>query len=134
MTENLKKFEKALKADKALSEKFQAEAQRLVSEKLAANDGEVFVKAAKAVGFEVTPAEVEKAVAERQELDEDEMNAVTGGVNNDIAPAEEWEDHTAQNCTLEYSCYQFFRHSHEHRYDDKEHCSCDWVCAFIMCA
>ena len=87
-TRNLKKFNEALKADKALAAKFGTEAKRLISEKLMANDTDAFVKAAKTVGFEVTLADLEKAKAERQELDQDELDAITGG-RDDVAPAKE---------------------------------------------
>ena len=95
MIENAKKLEKALKEDKELAAKFEAELRRIVQEKDAANDGEAFVKAAKAVGFDMTVADLEKATAETQELDPEEIGNSAGG---------SW-------CYVDYDCYTAFRHN-----------------------
>ena len=93
MIENLKKFENALKEDKELAAKFESEILRIAREKDAANDGEAFVKAAKAVGFDISVADLEKATAETQELDAEEIEKGTGG----------W-------CWADYDCYTAFFH------------------------
>ena len=93
MLENVKKLEKALKEDKELAAKFETELQRIVQEKDAANDGEAFVKAAKAVGFDITVADLEKASAETQELDAEEIEKGAGG----------W-------CWADYDCYTAWHH------------------------
>ena len=73
MIEDVKKLEQALKVDKELAAKFEAELKRIAQEKDAANDGEAFVKAAKAVGFDISIADLEKVKAETQELDPEEI-------------------------------------------------------------
>ena len=93
MIENLKKLEKALKEDKELAAKFEAEILRIAREKDVANDGEAFVKAAKAVGFDISIADLEKAKAETQELAPEEIEKSAGG----------W-------CWGSYDCYTAWHH------------------------
>ena len=83
MTENVKKFEKALREDEDLRARFAAEFKRISEEKSAGNDCEAYVKAAKALGFDLSLADVEKAVAEAQELDVEELGKAVGGVDKD---------------------------------------------------
>lgn len=125
MTENLKKFEEAMKVSKTLAEKFQAEFVRLIREKIASSDGEAVIKAAKEVGFEVTLADLEKAQAEAQNLDQEELDAVAGGGNEDIAPAKERFETV---CALDYSCHDIFLHNHKHKQGEKEPCWHDYLC------
>ena len=105
MIENAKKLEKALKEDKELAAKFEAELRRIVQEKDAANDGEAFVKAAKAVGFDMTVADLEKATAETQELDPEEIGNSAGGT-----------------CFVNYDCYAAFFHDTP----DEQGTACLW--------
>ena len=60
MTENVRKFEKALREDEELRARFAAEFKRIAEEKSALNDIEAYVKAAKALGFELSLTEAEK--------------------------------------------------------------------------
>ena len=94
MIENVKKLEKALRENQELAAKFEAELRRIAKEKDAANDGEAFVKAAKAVGFDITVTDLEKASAETQELDAEEMEKGAGG----------W-------CWADYDCYTALHHN-----------------------
>ena len=94
MIENAKKLEKALKEDKEQAAKFEAELRRIVQEKDAANDGEAFVKAAKAVGFDISIADLEKVKAETQEIDPEEIGSSAGG---------SW-------CWADYDCYTAWHH------------------------
>ena len=83
MTENVRKFEKALREDEELRARFAAEFKRIAEEKRAGNDAEAYIKAAKALGVDLSLAEVEKASAENRELSPDEMAAVAGGEDRD---------------------------------------------------
>ena len=93
MTENVRKFEKALREDEELRARFAAEFKRIAEEKSALNDIEAYVKAAKALGFELSLTEAEKASAETQELDPEEMEQAAGG----------W-------CFADYDCYTAWNH------------------------
>ena len=94
MIEDVKKLENALQEDKELVAKYEAELRRIAKEKDAANGGEALVKAAKAVGFEITVADLEKASAETQELDPEEIESSAGG---------SW-------CFASYDCYTAWHH------------------------
>ena len=109
MIENLKKLENALKEDKELAAKFEAELKRIAQEKDAANDGEAFVKAAKAVGFEITVADLENASAETQELDPEELGHSAGGwcfANHDCYTAwyHDGPDEEGTDCFSNHDC------------------------------
>ena len=67
-----------LKADKDKAEKFK-KALEGDEFKTCGNDAEAFSLAARAVGFEIAPEEVERAMAEGQELDAEELKKVAGG-------------------------------------------------------
>ena len=110
MMENVKKLEKALKDDKELAAKFEAELRRIAQEKDAANDGEAIVKAAKAVGFGISMADLEKAHAETQELDPEELGNSAGGwcfANHDCYTAwyHDGPDKEGTDCFADYDCY-----------------------------
>ena len=115
MIENLKKLENALKEDKELAAKFETELQRISKEKDAANDGEAFVKAAKAVGFDISMADLEKATAETQELDPEEIETIAGGaetlcvVLHDCYATflHDTPDEEGYKCWKEYECIEF---------------------------
>ena len=114
MLENVKKLEKALQEDKELAAKFEEELQRIAQEKDAANDGEAIVKAAKAVGFEITVADLEKASAETQEIDPEELEKSAGG---------SW-------CFASYDCYTAWHHDGPEEKDTV--CAFDYSCFLQM--
>ena len=78
-SENIKAFETALKEDKDLRETYEAALERIVENKEASSDGEVMVKAAAEVGFTLTEAELERAMAQAQELSDEDLEQVSGG-------------------------------------------------------
>ena len=77
--ENIKAFEAALKENKELQETFKAAKKRIAENKEAASDAELLVKAAAEVGFVLTVAEIDRAMAEAQELNDEELEIVSGG-------------------------------------------------------
>ena len=79
-SENIKAFEAALKEDKELRETYEAALKRIVEKKEASSDGEVMVKAAAEVGFTLTEAELERAMAQAQELSDEDLEQVSGGI------------------------------------------------------
>ena len=118
MTENVKKLEKTLKEDKELAAKFEAELQRITKEKDAANDGEALVKAAKAVGFDISIADLEKAQAETQEIDSEEIEKIAGGscwIANDCYTAflHDTPDKEGYACWEDYGCMAFANPCHQ---------------------
>ena len=94
MKENVKKFEQAIREDRELAHAFEEELKRITEEKSANSDTEAIVKAANALGFDFTLADVEKAQAETQELDPDELSQTAGG---------SW-------CVVDFACFTALRH------------------------
>ena len=81
-SENILAFEAALQGSKELQEKFVAAQKRIFENKEAEGHAEVVVKAAAEVGFTLTVAEVERTIAEAQELSEEELGNVAGGATS----------------------------------------------------
>lgn len=77
--DTLKIFDEAYAKDPLLQEKFWAEYSRVLESAEAANKAEAFMKAAKAVGYEINSADFEKASAQMEELDSDALDQVAGG-------------------------------------------------------
>ena len=85
MTENVRKFEKDLRGNEKLQKKLFEELAKIAKEKSAESDAEAMAK--------VTVADMEKANAETQELDPEEMEQAAGG----------W-------CFADYDCYTAWNH------------------------
>ena len=98
MTENVREFEKALREREELRKKFEAEFKRIAEEKSAESDAEAIAKAAQALGYDFTVADMEKAQAEIQELDPEEMGKAAGG----------WTE--GSWCFADYACYTAWNH------------------------
>ena len=81
-SENILAFEAALKEDKALREKFEAAGKRIAENKEAADHAELLVKAAAEVGFTLTAAEVDCVIAQAEELNDEDLEKVSGGEFN----------------------------------------------------
>ena len=56
MTENVRKFEKALRESKELQARLAQELEKIAEEKSVANDAEAMAKAARALGYDFTVA------------------------------------------------------------------------------
>ena len=93
MTENVRKFEKALRESEELQRRLSKELKKIAEERSASNDAEAMAKAAQALGYDFTVADMEKANAETQELDPEEMEQAAGG----------W-------CFADYDCYTAWNH------------------------
>ena len=89
MTENVRTFEKALRESGELRRRLAEELKKIAGEGSASNDAE----AAQALGYDFTVADMEKANAETQELDPEEMEQAAGG----------W-------CFADYDCYTAWNH------------------------
>ena len=93
MTETVRKFEKDLHRNEELQKKLFEELKKITEEKSAESDAEAMAKAARALGYDFTVADMEKANAETQELDPEEMEQAAGG----------W-------CFADYDCYTAWNH------------------------
>ena len=117
-SESFLAFEAALKDSKELQEKFIAAQKRIIENKEAASDGEVIVKAAAEIGFTLTIEELERALAQAEELNEEELGNVSGGA----ATAEAL-------CLYDYYCYTAYNHDNDGKKDRP--CWSDYYCVII---
>lgn len=103
----LVELEKALATDRKKAEKFE---QALAGDKCKAcsNDAEAFSVAAREVGLEIGPEEVERAMAEAQELDEAELKKVGGGRTSSDDEDEYGHDVW---CWIGWHCYTVTLHT-----------------------
>ena len=87
MIENVRKFEKDLRGNEKLQKKLFEELAKIAKEKSAESDAEAMAKAAHALGYDFTVADMEKANAETQELDPEEMEQAAGAGASRITTA-----------------------------------------------
>ena len=120
MTENVRKFEKALRESEDLQARLAEELKKIAEEKSALNDAEAMAKAARALGYDFTVADMEKANAETQELDVEEMQQAAGGwcfADYDCYTAwnHDTPDQQGSACFSDYECITLF---HDSKVDD----------------
>ena len=123
MTENVRKFEKDLRGNEKLQKKLFEELAKIAKEKSAESDAEAMAKAAHALGYDFTVADMEKANAEAQELAPEEMEQAAGGwcfADYDCYTA--WNhdspDQPGSACFSDYGCITLF---HDSKVDDLIH-------------
>lgn len=78
-SENILTFKAALQESKELQEKFAAAKKRIAENQEAATGVELLVKAAAQVGYTLDADELARAIAQMQELSEEELAKVAGG-------------------------------------------------------
>jgi hypothetical protein len=126
----LVELEKALATDKEMAEKFE---RALAGDKCKAcgNDAEAFSVAAREVGLDIAPEEVERAMAEAQELDEAELKKVGGGDWSDRDSSKYLEDENGHDvwCWTGWHCYTVTLHTQAE--SKKVSCWSDYDCLLI---
>ena len=110
MTENVRKFEKALRESKEMQARLAQELKKIAEEKSALNDAEAMAAAARALGYD----------AEAQELDPEEMELAAGGwcfADYDCYTAwnHDTPDQQGSACFSDYECITLF---HDSKVDD----------------
>ena len=98
----LVELKEALAADKSKVEKFE---QALASDEcgVCGNKAEALSMAARAAGLEIAPEEFERAMAEAQELDSEELKRVVAGGENEAC----WADYQVEIRFFDYYCGVF---------------------------
>lgn len=117
-TEELLRFETDLTNDAELAKKFDQAAKDAIDSNECKCDGEVLSKAAKSLGYDISPADFERASAEIENLDPEELQQASGG-------AADW-------CLTNYMCAVFYHQINE---DEKGHntfCLAVWHCFTAM--
>jgi predicted ribosomally synthesized peptide with nif11-like leader len=117
MSENARKFEKDLQDSEELRNKFEAELKRIAEAQEAQSDAEAITNAAKALGYDISIPDIEKTMAESSELDQDELESVSGGAGV------HW-------CVSDYACYLAYEHDTENT-NTEEACYKDYKCFFV---
>ncbi len=79
ISEELLRMQRDMDGQPELKEKLEAEISRILESGEAENEGTALVKAAAALGYAVTQGEADRFTAGLEELDTDEMAAVSGG-------------------------------------------------------
>ena len=79
MAKGFEEFKKELAENQELYDEYEKKLQKLVDERAAESGGEIVALAAKELGYDVSPAELERDMAGMQELDLDEMTLASGG-------------------------------------------------------
>ena len=120
MTENVRTFEKALRESGELRRRLAEELKKIAGEGSASNDAEAMAAAARALGYDFTVADMEKANAEAQELDPEEMELAAGGwcfADYDCYTAwnHDTPDQQGSACFSDYECITLF---HDSKVDD----------------
>ena len=116
------RLEKDLNASEELREKLNLEIERIAKSGEAKCDGEVMVKAAAALGYQLSISELEQAQAEMQELDLEEMDAVAGGFD---------ENRQGEECFADYTCMCNWNTKNEDENGHNAWCVTVWHCHVI---
>ena len=79
MAKDLKAFLERMKEDSAFAEKVKETGDRIKKDEENLGEGEVLVRAAKELGYEFTLGDIDRNIADEQELDDDELASAAGG-------------------------------------------------------
>ena len=72
------------------------------------------------LGYDVPLADLERSLAAAQELDDDELDAISGGAGT--------ADSHTDWCMGRYYCYTAFLHTDDHTTDHNRACWSDYKC------
>ena len=126
----LNRLEEALRNDTELQKKLEETRKRIAESGEAKNDGEVMVKAAAELGFSITIEDLERAKAAAEELCDDELNNVAGGVETFLGNNVSVDDKGHDNwCFTAWHCFATTLQTETTTHS--EACWKDYVCAFI---
>lgn len=110
--DELKRFEADLAASDELRAKFDEACKSIVESGSAGSDGEVLSKAAGELGYAVNVADFERAVADAQETDDEELSEVVGGVGfMPVSKSREDEHGHDVGCLIGWHCYVTMLHT-----------------------
>ena len=96
--EELKRFQEDMKADRALYRKLEEIGRRMLKNGSKESGCELMAKAAKELGYSVTAAELERMEAAAEELDDAQMEGVSGGFDPN--------DSNKADCIQNFTCGQ----------------------------
>ena len=103
-SENIIKFEETLVNDEAKHKAFDDAYKKIMEEKSVGSNNEAVVKAAKEIGFDISIEELERSYAEKQEMNDDELDKVAGAGGNDCLTAYKCGKWSMEPCMSGYYC------------------------------
>lgn len=109
-SEEMLRMQSDMNGQPELKEKLELEIKRILEVGEAASDGEAMVKAAAALGYTITPEELERTTADLEELDYDELEEVSGGNAFTRKKKEDEYGHT-EGCVVTWHCFAAFLHT-----------------------
>ena len=96
--EELKRFQEDMRADRELYRKLEEIGRRMMIDGSKKSGNELMAKAAKELGYSVTAAELERAEAAAEEVDDNQLEGVCGGANNDSGSG------CLTDCKVNFAC------------------------------
>ena len=105
----LLRMERDLNGHPELRKKLDAEIRRIADAGEAQSDGEAMAKAAAALGYSITPEELERTTADLEKLDDDELEASGGNAFTREKKTDEYGHD--EGCVLTWHCFAAFLHT-----------------------
>lgn len=125
MKGELERMRRDLKGDQALEKRAQEILLRIADSGEAESDSEVWAMVARELGYDVTVADVERLVAEQEEVEEgelslDDLSEVAGGA----------EDGGWIFCWADYNCFTVWNRNHAN--SEEVACLADYICVSVV--
>lgn len=98
MSKELQRFLEDMKADRELYRKLEEIGRRMMIAGSKESGNELMAKAAAELGYSVTAAELERAEAAAEEVDDNQLEGVCGGANNDSGSG------CLTDCKVNFAC------------------------------
>ena len=98
MTKDLKAFLTRMKEDPAFAEEVEAKGNNIAEAEKLSDGREILVKAGKELGYEFTMGDLERSIADDQELDDKELAKAAGGAIIYFPSGEPWCWGEAHDC------------------------------------
>ena len=105
-TPEMQRLETDMSNSAELRERFQAALERIIAEGKAASDGEVMAQAAAEFGYQITVADLERALAEQEQFSPEELAMVSGGIGD----KQDSDGHDAWCLTI-WNCFTVTLHN-----------------------
>lgn len=96
--EELKRFQADMTTDRELYRKLEEIGRRMLKDGSKESDNELMAKAAAELGYSITAAELERAEAAAEEVDDNQLEGVCGGANNDSGSG------CLTDCKVNFAC------------------------------
>ncbi len=121
--DELKRFERDLKANEELQKKLDEAIKRIAADGQAQSDGEVMAAAAGELGYGISVTALEQAEAEGEIVDPGELELAAGGFGDKV----DGDNHDAWCLTL-WHCFATTLHTTSSKDNEKATCWSDYRC------